>query len=220
MGLMIDLHIHTKRYSACSVLDPERLIARAIEVGLDGLVLTEHHHQWTEDELAKLRESAQDPGFILLAGFEYTSTMGDILVYGLEAPHVADLTPNMEPGQAVELFNSKGAVCIAAHPTRAGISFDERLLSLPLVAIEACSVNLQPHEQSLAFNLAKNINMRTISASDAHRLQDVGRYATEFSVRVRSMTNLIAALQNGKFRPVNSPVSVAHPAPIEKAPRT
>ena len=56
MGLIIDLHLHTRRHSACSIIDESRLIDRAVKAGLDGLVITEHHYQWTPEELAALRQ--------------------------------------------------------------------------------------------------------------------------------------------------------------------
>ncbi|HEO70753.1 MAG TPA: hypothetical protein ENN80_05770 [Candidatus Hydrogenedentes bacterium] len=202
MGLKIDLHVHTRRYSPCSRLDPERLVRQGVKAGLDGIVITEHHHQWLDEELAELVEAADAPGFLLLSGFEYMSRHGDLLVYGLEPNRVADLLPGMPPRDAVLMVRLWGGVCIAAHPTRAGMGFDEEILTLPVDAIEVCSTNLQPHEQRLARKLAQQAGKPAIAASDAHHLPDVGAYAAEFDDPIRSMRDLKRAIRRGRFRTV------------------
>lgn len=201
MPLSLDLHVHTSRYSACSRIDPERLIEQAIKAGLDGLVITEHHRQWNQEELDDLLSRADAPGFLLLAGFEYGSTQGDILVYGLASGDVEQFQPGWTPEATVEFAHGLGGVCIAAHPTRYGMGFDERILTIPFDAIEVSSVNLRDHEQRLAMQLAKNLGVSPMAASDAHLLPDVGRYATEFSDPIRSMPELQEALRHGRFLP-------------------
>lgn len=200
MGLAFDLHVHTRRYSPCSSIDPERLVARAARMGLDGLVITEHHRQWTPAELACLTEKARVPGFVLLAGFEYTSAQGDVLIYGLEAAAADEFRPGWPPERAIELAARLGGVCVAAHPTRAGLGFDERILTLDLAAIEVQSVNMRPHEQRLAMKLAHAAGTPALAASDAHRAAEIGRHKTEFTQVVQSMPELQDALKHGRFR--------------------
>jgi predicted metal-dependent phosphoesterase TrpH len=201
MGLVFDLHLHTRRHSACSAIDESRLIDRAVQSGLDGLVITEHHYQWTRHEMDALVAASDHPGFILLAGFEYSSSKGDILVYGLEPEVAATFEPGRSPEVMLDLAQSMGAACIAAHPTRAAIPFDERILDMPFEALEVKSVNLEPYEQRLAAKLADDLGRRATISSDAHRLEDVGAYATEFLTPVQSMEDLRNSLQRGTFRP-------------------
>ncbi len=199
MGLYIDLHVHTKRHSTCSAIAPDRLVKQAVNAGLSGLVITEHQYQWSEPELDELRNMSGAPGLLVLAGFEYTSKRGDILIYGLEKPDADAFPPGLAPDEALELAAGLGGVCVAAHPTRAGMGFDEAIFSLPFNAIEVASVNLKPHEQRLAKNIANKARKPAIAASDAHRLDQVGRYATEFTVPVQSMADLQEALVHGRF---------------------
>ncbi len=214
MGLYIDIHVHTRRHSQCSHIDPERLIRQAVRAGLDGLVITEHQYQWSTDELAALAAKSHDPHFLLLAGFEYSTIQGDLLVYGLTTMQAAQFQSGMQPEDAVARVHRLGGVCVAAHPTRAGMGFDERILSMPVDAIEVQSVNLKEHEQRLASQLAQNATLRPIAASDAHQLVDVGRYATEFDTPIQSMTDLHDALLRGTFHParaVRKPGAVLYP---------
>ncbi|MBI5093003.1 MAG: PHP domain-containing protein [Candidatus Hydrogenedentes bacterium] len=204
MGFCIDMHMHTRRYSKCSVIDPDGLIRQAVRAGLDGIVITEHHHQWTSAELAELVEKSGEFGFLALAAFEYTSSQGDILIYGLDPSQVDAFHPGGPPEEAVAMAIGLGAVCIAAHPTRAGVSFDERIATLPLHGLEVCSVNLKEHEQRLAAGLAKSLKKPMMASSDAHQIQEVGRYATEFDEPIQSMADLQRAVLHGRFRPAGA----------------
>ena len=202
MGLVIDLHLHTRRYSKCSRIDPARLIDQAVRAGLDGVVITEHHHQWSQEELDELVSASRHLGFLVLSGFEYTSAQGDLLVYGLMPEHAEQFRPGWPPERAAEQIRELGGVCVAAHPTRAGLSFDERLEKLPIAAMEVASVNLKEHEQRLACNIAETLKIPAAAGSDAHDLRDVGRYATEFEDLVLNMPDLQKALIHGRFHVV------------------
>lgn len=200
MGLVIDLHLHTRRYSRCSRIDPENLVGQAVRAGMDGLVITEHHHQWNDDELAQLVGGSGHPGFLLLAGFEYTSAQGDLLVYGLDSEAAKEFRPGWPPERAAQMVQEMGGVCVAAHPTRAGLGFDERLETLPLAAMEVASVNLKEHEQRLARSLSETLKIPATASSDAHDLRDVGRYATVFEDLILNSADLQRALRNGRFQ--------------------
>lgn len=202
MPIRIDLHVHTCRYSPCSTIDPEKLLLQAVRAGLDGLVITEHQRQWDDAELRELSAGAGFPGFLLLSGFEYASSRGDLLVYGLEPGDAQSLLPGMPPGAAVAFVRQRGGVCIAAHPTRMGMGFDEQIFALPVEAIETQSVNMKPNEQRMAASLAGKLGIRAIAASDAHHLPQVGAYAADFADPIRSMPDLKEALRRGRFEAV------------------
>jgi len=204
MGLLIDLHLHTRRHSSCSRIDETLLIDRAVKAGLDGLVITEHHYQWSREELDELLAASSHPGFILLSGFEYSSARGDILIYGLEPDQVREFVPGGDPEKVLAKAQRMGAACIAAHPTRAAIPFDDRILDMPFEALEVKSVNLESHEQRLAYKLAQDLGRAMTTSSDAHRLEDVGRYATEFQVPIQGIADLQKSLRHGTFRPYNA----------------
>jgi predicted metal-dependent phosphoesterase TrpH len=198
--MRIDLHVHTRRHSACSFIDPAALIPTAIQSGLNGVVITEHEYQWTDEELDRLRAEAGTPGFFVAAGFEYHSTRGDVLIYGLPHDACRDFAPGMTPGEVTARADALGGVCIAAHPTREGKDFDLALAECRMTALEVCSTNLRDHERRLAINLAKALGIPPMAASDAHTLTDIGRFATEFDVVIDSMQGLQNALQDGRFR--------------------
>src|SRR5205807_2515616 len=82
--MKFDLHLHTNRHSPDSIMPPQLMVSRAREIGLDGVVITEHDWLWTEDELDELR--AIDPGLVVLAGVEVSTRQGHFLVYGITDP--------------------------------------------------------------------------------------------------------------------------------------
>lgn len=201
MPFLVDMHLHTTRYSACSRIDASKLIDRAVRAGLDAIVITEHHRQWSSEETATLVAESGHPGFLVMAAFEYTSSHGDILMYGVPDEHVREFVPGWPPEKAAERAQRYGAACVAAHPTRAGMSFDERIAALPLAALEIASVNLTPNEQRLAKKLAQSLGKPMVACSDAHDLAAVGRYATQFDGLILGIGDLQAALLHGRFQP-------------------
>ncbi len=60
--MKFDLHMHTTRHSPDSDMDPFVMCRQAREIGLDGVVITEHDWLWTEPELAELRRGASESG--------------------------------------------------------------------------------------------------------------------------------------------------------------
>jgi hypothetical protein len=202
MGFLVDVHVHTQNFSTCSHIEPKRLIPQAIKAGIDAVVITEHHYQWREEALAELVRHSPYPDFVVLAGFEYTSTQGDILIYGITARQAGGFARGMTPEQVMDLAHGLGGVCIGAHPTRAGLGFDEKIATLPFDALEIKSMNLKEHEQREAERLAARFGLRPVAASDAHVIQNVGVYAIELDRPVRTMADLQESLQRGTFRPV------------------
>src|ERR1700681_2341534 len=82
--MKFDLHMHTTRHSPDSQMDPLGMCRRAREIGLDGVVITEHDWLWTEAELEELRAAA--PGLVVLAGIEVSAQEGHFLAYGVSDP--------------------------------------------------------------------------------------------------------------------------------------
>ena len=172
-------------------------------MGLDGLVITEHHYQWRDEDLAVLVAEAGVGQFLLLSGFEYGSRRGDLLIFGLTFDQAANFPQGLEPDEAVYYASKLGGACVAAHPTRQGMGFDERLLRMPVQAVEVRSTNMQEHEQRMAMKLARDANIPQVASSDAHQLHSVGRYGTEFDDPIQSIQDLQRALKRGRFRPVD-----------------
>jgi predicted metal-dependent phosphoesterase TrpH len=85
--MIVEMHCHTAEHSPCSHVAAVDLVRRLCEAGVQTVVLTDHHYQWSEEELADLRRRAQLPEVCrILAGQEIeTYDFGHLLIYGAQA---------------------------------------------------------------------------------------------------------------------------------------
>src|SRR5437764_415885 len=112
--MKFDLHMHTRRYSPDSEIDPFDLVRRAREVGLDGIVITEHDRLWPEDELEELRKAA--PGLVVIGGVEVSGRNGDLLCYGVN--DLTNLRRGMPWGEVCREVARQGGAAGPGCPPR------------------------------------------------------------------------------------------------------
>src|SRR5262245_41388297 len=122
--MKFDLHLHTSRHSPDSNMDPFVMVRRAGEIGLDGVVITEHDWLWTEPELEVLRALAP-PGLVVLAGVEVSAREGHFLAYGVKNPFAVPRGIGVR--QLCDEVHRQGGAVVAAHPFRWGQEFDKLL---------------------------------------------------------------------------------------------
>lgn len=195
-----DHHVHTTRYSPDSLIDPDDLIERAREVGLDGVVITEHDAQWDPDELDDLRGRAD--GLVVLSGVEVSAREGHFLVYGL--PDLDDVEPGIALADLIRVVRGREAAIVAAHPFRWGQEFDLILGDHGPVfdALELVSNNITPETRRQTQRVLKaHRSLGATGSSDGHDLEVVGCYYTEFPDPVRSMADFVAMLRRRAGRP-------------------
>lgn len=198
--MKFDLHMHTRRYSPDSEIDPFALVRRAREVGLDGIVITEHDRLWPEAELDELRRAA--PDLVILGGVEVSGRGGDVLCYG-----VSDLTGLRRGTPWGELCGEvvrQGGAAVAAHPYRWGQDFDRLLADErpDLAGLEVMSNNMDPELRRLAAVFAeRNPIYATLGNSDAHEVAIVGVCFTEFDADIRTSSDLVRAIRENRGRP-------------------
>jgi predicted metal-dependent phosphoesterase TrpH len=197
--MKFDLHMHTTRHSPDSQMDPLVLVRRARQVGLDGVVITEHDWLWTESELEELRAAGN--GLVVLSGIEVTAREGHFLVYGVTDPFavprgigVADLCR--------EVHRQGGAV-VAAHPFRWGQRFEEILeRERPeLDGLEMMSNNMDAECRRRTAAVQARLGLAGVGNSDAHHEDVLGCCCTEFPAPVRSSADLVAALRTRRAVP-------------------
>jgi predicted metal-dependent phosphoesterase TrpH len=190
--MKFDLHMHTTRHSPDSQMDPFVLVRRAIEIKLDGVVITEHDWLWTEEELDELRATA--PGLVVLGGIEVSCREGHFLTYGVRDPfalphgiRVADLCR--------EVHRQEGAV-VAAHPFRWGQRFDEIMEKVKpeLDGLELRTSNMDEDCRRRAARMQATYGLAGLGSSDAHDESVLGFCYTEFDAPVRNARELVAAI--------------------------
>jgi predicted metal-dependent phosphoesterase TrpH len=194
--MKFDLHIHTARHSPDSAIDPFALVRRAKEVGLDGIVITEHDFLWTEAELKELR--AAQPDLVILAGVEVSAHSGHVLVYGVTDPF--KLPKNIAWPELCREVHRQGGVAVAAHPYRWGQPFETilRKQKPELDGLELMTKNMDDDMRRRAAAVHKERGWAGLGNSDAHAIGQVGVCYTEFAATIRSDADLVAAIRGRK----------------------
>jgi len=202
--MYLDLHLHTRRYSPCSNLDPKDMVKRALELGIDGLAIVEHHVVWSKEEVLRLKEQTEAGSLVILRGQEITAYTedglfhGDILTFGFEGSYPQH--PSTE--EIIRLVHEAGGIAIAAHPFRWGYGHGEDVYRYGFDAIEVYNPNYHLLDVKKAEQAVEAMGVAGIGGSDAHDAKQVAVYLTEFSQWVDSEDALIAEVRARRCRPV------------------
>lgn len=195
--MIIDLHFHTQQYSPCSHIEMEEGIKQAKAIGLDGICITDHDNN---ESVKYVKDLERKYGLIVIAGVEILTYEGDILCFGI------DKVPEkkLHAQELIELVNEKGGASISAHPFRNnGRGLGDKVKEVKgLSAVEIFNGNTSSENNLKALKLANKLKIPCIGASDAHKLQNIGKYATKFSKHITNEKDLITAIKSGEVVPV------------------
>lgn len=200
--MIVDLHVHTTLGSPDSGLTPQNLVAEAKRLGLDGVILTEHHHQWDREKMLAL---AREHNIALFPALEVATDLGHVAVLGLDG-----YTTGIYRAETLRrLVDEKGGFIIALHPFRWFPTNPQPSLSwaaaLPLVQlcdeIEVANGGCTTVENALAYRVAMSLGRRGVGGSDAHSVQGLGCYTTVFEREMETMPGLISELRAGRYYP-------------------
>lgn len=209
--LIIDIHTHTYPTSDDSTLTPEELIAEAKRIGLDGICLTDHDGFWNPKDVKAL---SLKHDFLVIPGCEVTSEEGHLLVYGL-----TEYIFGMHRASFVkELVDEAGGAIVVAHPYRRAYrkhghtssdayyemldrASSNKVFSV-VDAVEVMNGRGSEEENAFSHEIAKRFGMKGTGASDAHKVEDVGTFATRFEQPIRSLEDFIVELKAGRFSPL------------------
>lgn len=195
--MIIDLHFHTRQYSPCSQIDIEEGIKRGKDIGLDGICITDHD---TYDAHIYAKELEKKYGIKVIVGVEILTYEGDILCFGID-----EVPKNkMHAQELIDHIKNQGGVTISAHPFRNnGRGMGNYIKNVKgLNAIEVFNGNTSYENNLKALNLSQKLNIPCVGASDAHKLENVGKYATKFFDVIENETDLIEAIKLGRVEPV------------------
>src|SRR4051794_19684181 len=192
--MKFDLHMHTTRHSPDSRMDAFVMVQRAREVGLDGLVITEHDWLWTEPELEVLRALAP-PGLVVLAGIEVTAREGHFLVYGVTDPFA--LPRGIGVADLCREVHRQGGAVVAAHPFRWGQPFTDILQRQhpELDGLELMTSNMDADCRARAALVQAEYQLAGLGSSDAHHEDVLGCCYTDFAAPIASMPDLVNAIR-------------------------
>lgn len=196
--MIIEMHCHTMEYSACSHVAAVDLVRKASELGLQGIVLTDHHHFWPEEDLARLREEAGVPeGFLVLSGQEvFTADFGDVLIYGADRT----LARHLRLAEIREAFPE--AALVWAHPYRDGRMPSRQQLLHPLIdAVEIFNSNQSISQCNRGLEAWHRYKFTAVGGTDTHALGYTGTYPTLFDHPFSGIDELAQEIRSGRCRP-------------------
>ncbi len=179
-------------------MTPSEILAHARATGLDGVCVTDHD---TTEVLAQISEGFQSDGLLVLVGMEYATRQGDFLVFG----DVESLPGGLSGEALLGRVRDLGGAVVSAHPFRKTRPADPAVFDGGLCRlVEVDNGRNSPEENDRALSLALRRRMIRVAGSDAHRLDELGRRPTEFTVPIRSRADLVHALNHGLCRPARS----------------
>ena len=195
--MLLEMHCHTSKYSRCSRAVAASLVRQVKKKELQGVIITEHHYLWEEDEIKALRVEAElDENFLIIAGQEVETDIGHVLVFG--ANRTIEEEINLKDLRA--FFPDAGLVW--AHPFRNGNIPDESKLLNPILdAIEIFSMNQTPKENYLGLKAWHKYKFTASSGSDAHTEGMAGAYPTQFDHPVVTMQDIVTEIKKSRCRP-------------------
>jgi predicted metal-dependent phosphoesterase TrpH len=200
MRYKIDLHVHSK-YSGDNDADPEETIVRAIELGLHGIVFTEHYYYGASEPVEMLKEKYGGQ-ILILRGVEFSTTEGHCLVFGTDTDKLG--IKYAPVSDVIRFVNKAGGVVIPSHPYRPGTSLGDLVRSVNGIAgLEGCNgANMYAYNIQ-AINAATSLNLPYTGGSDSHSPREVGSCFTEFLHNVKH-DNFIELLKGGKYQGVDT----------------
>jgi len=205
--MLIDLHAHTWPRSHDSVLNPEDLVVRAKQAGLDAIVFTEHDPVWDRKSVEELRAKHN---FLVLAGIEISTDDGHILSFGIDK-YVFGMHRSRELASYVEKVEG---VMVAAHPYRRQMPWFSRDDDEYQAALDKASRNPayqyvhgleewngrgSEKENEFSRRLCAAMDLPGTGGTDSHAISDIGKCATYFEAEIHDERELIAELRAGRF---------------------
>lgn len=208
-GVMVfDIHIHTRRYSGCSNIEPDELILRAKKIGLDGIALTEHGIRWPDERIDALLAKTRAKDLVIIVGQEVTCfdrgrREGDFLVFGVHE----SLGSNISARRLIERAHGDGGIVIPAHPykrSRIGDSYygvGDGLYKLEVDAIELYHPEHDDEAIAKVKEASVKMGLPMTGGSDAHEIFMVGTCTTVFLNQIRDERDFIEAIKKGRIIP-------------------
>lgn len=194
--MLIDTHLHESKYSGDSFVSLENIVAKAKELGLDGICITDHESNEIKEEADMLMAKT---GFLIITGAEILTYEGDMTVFGLSKLP----TKKLYAKELIHMVKDAGGVAICSHPYRKNNrGMGDYIRELDIIwGIEAYNGNTPPHHNNTAYELSLKLGVPALGGSDAHHKHEVGKFVTWLPDWVNSEAGFIKAVKEGKVFP-------------------
>ena len=150
-----------------------------------------------------LREYATEyshrTGFPIFVGIEFFSLQGDITAWGIEDYPGC----RVDAQDFINHVNEAGGFCVSCHPFRNNNrGLEENLRAVKgLHGVEVLNGSTALEANRRAFSYCRELGLKTIGASDAHTMGQIGKYATWLPEKVDCLKDFVEQLKTRQVRP-------------------
>jgi hypothetical protein len=167
---------------------------------LKTIAITDHNTLEGYHYVSKLATVYSD--ILVLPGIEASTPYGDLIIVGTEE---RPPQPAM-PEKLIEFAEERNGVTIIPHPYRAPSGLGDYVRRLKPTAVEVYNPTAMPVQNRMAQQLAQEMKLPQVAASDAHTIEDLGAAYTKISAG-QSLDEILEAIKNGKVQPAQNPKS-------------
>ena len=194
--MLIDMHLHERTYSPDSIQSLQDMVETAKSRGLDAICITDHDSMGLRQKAA---DYSRETGFPIFVGVEFWSLQGDIIAFGIDSIP----TERIDAQKFVNFVKDRGGVCFACHPFRNNNrGLGDHLNQIKgLTGIEVLNGSTSYGANQLAAETCREMSLMPIGVSDAHHLEQLGKYATWLPNMVYSLEDFVEELKNGISKP-------------------
>lgn len=197
----IDPHIHTM-WSRCSISSPERILLRAVALGLRGVGVLDHNDPRGIGETERCADVLRAKGlipedFLIIPGVEISTSSGH-----MGALFVRESLPGeLSPAETVRIIHEAGGLAVAVHPYHS-TGIGDVLFDIPVDAVEVYSGSVFSPEQAgssaALLDDPRLANVAKLGSSDAHYVRGIGSCYSVFSRKELTMDAVRAAIVEGR----------------------
>ena len=194
--MLVDMHLHECTYSSDSKINLEEIVTIARGRGLDAVCITDHDSMGLRGYAT---EYSHRTGFPIFVGIEFFSLQGDITAWGIEDYPGC----RVDAQDFINHVNEAGGFCVSCHPFRNNNrGLEENLRAVKgLHGVEVLNGSTALEANRRAFTYCRELGLKTIGASDAHTMGQIGKYATWLPEKVDCLKDFVEQLKTRQVRP-------------------
>ena len=194
--MLVDMHLHESTDSSDSKISLEEIVTTARGRGLDAVCIPDHDSMGLREYAA---EYSDRTGFPIFVGIEFFSLQGDITAWGIEDYPGC----RVDAQDFINHVNEAGGFCVSCHPFRNNNrGLEENLRAVKgLHGVEVLNGSTALEANRRAFSYCRELGLKTIGASDAHTMGQIGKYATWLPEKVDCLKDFVEQLKTRQVRP-------------------
>ncbi len=195
--MKVELHLHTTRYSACSIGPPDTLMRMLAQAGYHAAFITEHDQVWSDEELDELQ--AFFPKIRIFPGMELSIDHGTrhLLVLGTNDPAYLEIS---DTAAIITRARSLGHLTVLAHPFR-WEARDNSIWNGPLPdALEYRTNNHDEPQAEMSHRVAGNLKLPLVNAGDVHCMDMINQFWIETERPLKQADDIRKIILAGEYK--------------------